>query len=227
MTATRTIVAALWLILSLLTSSALPLVLPIFQQPKPFLGGALHTRQHCGVACAARLRRNFPPLRSSPAPTPPPRPAPSALLVLSRRAFAFVLAPALVLSTGLEAYSRLGAADLRPFSDSAVVRWLGGLRSPSGSLAPLPEPQPGAKTLTVVFHGAGGPDSFTSELMSKVEEDASRNGGYCHFVDWSEYSTNLFKAAFNGQAVGRHAARSLREQLRGKEEPNVHLVGIR
>ena len=121
--------------------------------------------------------------------------------------------------------------------------------------------------MTMVFHGAGGPDSYTSELMSKVEEvrgehagaircrnddfsrrtraahepatrfslthcllcsqEASKNGGYCHFVDWSEYSTNLFKAAFNGQAVGKHAARSLRELLGEGEEPNVHLVGIR
>ncbi|GMH59144.1 hypothetical protein TrST_g13023 [Triparma strigata] len=56
--------------------------------------------------------------------------------------------------------------------------------------------------------------------MERLEND-SPDDSYSHFYDWSDYSTNLFKAAFNAQTVGEHVGRTLTSP-----PSSLHIIGI-
>ena len=165
----------------------------------------------------------------------------SAAGAVSRRGFFRPVASLLVVSSisaiALEFYSRVNvfsASALQLSSGSKLLRWIGGLRDaknlPALSGDGGPKDWDGA---AVVFHGAGGPDGFTEALMERLN-DTRKGGGKKQpnfFYDWSAYSTNLFKAAFNGQAVGRHVGRELFDGLtNGKSDVavkrEVHVIGI-
>lgn len=89
---------------------------------------------------------------------------------------------------------------------------------------------------TIVFHGAGGEDAFTSELMKGLDvaaESKSKSSRpqtyYNHIVDWSKYSANILQASYNGQQIGKLVARELLHQA---STPNnnslktIHFIGI-
>jgi len=135
--------------------------------------------------------------------------------LIGRRAFTFVFAPAVLLTSTLELYSRVGIfspTTLQVKSENSLVRWVGGLRSPT-RLKGLDGDYNGGSA-TVVFHGAGGPDQYTVALMERLKREGEGGDNRSFFYDWSSYSTNLFKAAFNGQAVGRHVG----DEVRSDEE---------
>jgi hypothetical protein len=124
-----------------------------------------------------------------------------------------------------EVYSRAGASRLAP-----------GGRFPS---EPLADPATGwdeVEDVTLVFHGAGGQDQYTDELMKNLEAPRGRGGkSYEAIVDWSAVSGNILQASFNGQRVGRETASLLLSKLRYRngtpgEERNkcntVHVIGI-
>jgi len=124
-----------------------------------------------------------------------------------------------------EVYSRAGASRLAP-----------GGRFPS---EPLADPATGwdeVEDVTLVFHGAGGQDQYTDELMKNLEAPRGRGGkSYEAIVDWSAVSGNILQASFNGQRVGRETASLLLSKLRYRngtpgEEINkcntVHVIGI-
>jgi len=108
-------------------------------------------------------------------------------------------------------------------SENKVVRWVAGLRNPAG-LKGLDGYDGG--DMEVVFHGAGGPDGYTEKLMERLGKDGIGKSKNSYFYDWSSYSTNLFKAAFNGQAVGRHVGDEIWKGIKGDKAVNVHVVGI-
>jgi Lipase len=151
----------------------------------------------------------------------------------------FVLASPLL----VEIYSRLGSI----FPNTQL---------PSGQDLIMPSSEGNVdwnnvRHITLVFHGAGGQDVYTDELMknlkdlSRDNEENSRRGSdsdsttarsaittsssssssnYCQIIDWSNYSTNLFQASFNGEAIGRNVAKYLSRKATNVE--TVHLIGI-
>jgi hypothetical protein len=114
---------------------------------------------------------------------------------------AFVSLPAL-----LEVYSRFGA------------------RISEGEL--FPPPQNGSwddvEHATLVFHGAGGQDQYTDDLMSKFQ--SAKKSEYSSIVEWSQSSSNFLQASFNGQRIGREAATQLIKQASNLK--TIHLIGI-
>mmetsp|Transcript_27467 Transcript_27467/g.65960 ORF Transcript_27467/g.65960 Transcript_27467/m.65960 type:complete len:440 (+) Transcript_27467:39-1358(+) len=95
--------------------------------------------------------------------------------------------------------------------------------------------------ITLVFHGAGGQDQYTDELMTNLkkkqeqhqkpnnnnnskEQCPSSSSSYCQIVEWGDYSTNLFQASYNGEAIGRIVAEYLSPKAKNIE--TVHLIGI-
>ena len=100
--------------------------------------------------------------------------------------------------------------------------------------------------ITLVFHGAGGQDQYTDELMTNLKKNyeqqqqtnapnnskeqqrplssSSPSSSYCQIIEWSDYSTNLFQASYNGEAIGRIVAEYLSPKAKNVE--TVHLIGI-
>lgn len=81
--------------------------------------------------------------------------------------------------------------------------------------------------ITLVFHGAGGQDQYTDELMTNLKtglKESSSSSSHVQIIEWSKYSTNLFRASFNGEAIGRRAAKYLSPKATNVE--TVHLIGI-
>lgn len=96
--------------------------------------------------------------------------------------------------------------------------------SPSAGGDSYPTVSPGG-TLTVVFHGAGGPDDYTAELTKRLR----RKGYAVYFPDWTEYSGNTLRAAHDGMAIGRQVGRDVaaRAAAAGGGGPAaVHVIGI-
>lgn len=89
--------------------------------------------------------------------------------------------------------------------------------------------------VTLVFHGAGGQDVYTDELMASLKDyDKNKNNSfpskklssqyYSEIVDWSAYSTKLFQASYNGERIGRELARRLLQHQ--PHLKTVHMIGI-
>eukprot|EP00536_Pseudo-nitzschia_multiseries_P015412 jgi/Psemu1/42458/gm1.42458_g len=90
---------------------------------------------------------------------------------------------------------------------------------------------------TIVFHGAGGEDEYTNELMNRLDsvtelkyksESSQKCNYYNHIVDWSKYSTNILQASYNGQRIGQMTAEELLEQTANTTNnlKTVHIIGI-
>lgn len=92
---------------------------------------------------------------------------------------------------------------------------------------PLPSfPDFNESHVFVVFPGAGGPDANTAALLQSVHEgDHKQKLQRFSFVfDWSAWRGNLFRAAFDSQAVGISIADYF---LRTKPQlTHIHVVGI-
>ena len=85
------------------------------------------------------------------------------------------------------------------------------------------------ETVTIVFHGAGGQDAYTDELMKNLDAGSSRQqSSYNHIVEWSQYSSNILQASYNGQKVGKLTAKELLEQVANPKSKltTIHLIGI-
>lgn len=140
----------------------------------------------------------------------------------SRRNF-LVIAGRAVLSSPvlLEAYSRIGSLFVDMSDDDLVPP------------PPAPSSWREVEDVTIVFHGAGGQDGYTDELMTRLKDRQKDVGGdaksrptsrHSYIVDWSAHSTNLFQASYNGEKIGRDLARRLLRQQPGIK--TIHLIGI-
>jgi len=102
----------------------------------------------------------------------------------------------------------------------------------SGSLHPisgLDEPSGGwdqVRVATLVFHGAGGQDKYTDELMRQIKSIGYKKGRnfYGAMIDWSKDSQNTLQASFNGQNLGKEIAEKLLSKARNIQK--LHLIGI-
>ena len=137
----------------------------------------------------------------------------------------FLLVPSIL----VEAYSRFGALSIPEKKSDATGEKISDQKYSSFVPPPKHTEWENIETVTIVFHGAGGEDAYTDELMKNLEDGtastSSPQRSYNHIVNWSEYSTNLFQASFNGQKVGRLTARELLEQITNKPTA-IHFIGI-
>jgi hypothetical protein len=100
--------------------------------------------------------------------------------------------------------------------------------------------------IILIFHGAGGPDQFTDELQSTIEQRALKDDNdnkntpkrqtIVQTLNWQEYSGSLLTAALNGEMYGQSTAKSLwklySKDSRGQGEEasasirSVHCIGV-
>ena len=82
--------------------------------------------------------------------------------------------------------------------------------------------------VTIVFHGAGGQDGYTDELMKRLQQQSNNNAYYNHIVDWSKYSTNILQASYNGQRIGKIVAQELfaNQDSAMNSLKTIHFIGI-
>jgi hypothetical protein len=82
--------------------------------------------------------------------------------------------------------------------------------------------------VTIVFHGAGGQDGYTDELMKRLQQQSNNNAYYNHIVDWSKYSTNILQASYNGQRIGKIVAQELlpNQDSAMNNLKTIHFIGI-
>lgn len=79
--------------------------------------------------------------------------------------------------------------------------------------------------VTLIFHGAGGPDAYTDELLKKLAvENQKLENTYYAMIDWSEYSQNTLQASFNGQKIGIRTANNLFQNAPNLK--SLHIIGI-
>eukprot|EP00535_Pseudo-nitzschia_heimii_P000070 CAMPEP_0197180956 /NCGR_PEP_ID=MMETSP1423-20130617/5383_1 /TAXON_ID=476441 /ORGANISM="Pseudo-nitzschia heimii, Strain UNC1101" /LENGTH=348 /DNA_ID=CAMNT_0042631105 /DNA_START=188 /DNA_END=1234 /DNA_ORIENTATION=+ len=132
----------------------------------------------------------------------------------------------------IEAYSRLGAFSIsKKRSDGSNNE---AVDSQYYSFVPPPihTEWGSVEHVTIVFHGAGGEDAYTNELMNRLNDvsksKSQQQSSYNHIVNWSQYSTNILQASYNGQKVGKLAAREVLEQASSTENKlkTIHLIGI-
>jgi hypothetical protein len=128
--------------------------------------------------------------------------------LFSRGGFVKIVTTLVALPAVVELYSRIGTVSTK-FPNQ-----------------PFPLPRNGSwedvEHATLVFHGAGGQDKYTDELMKSLENKKELQ--YSSMVEWSDFSSNLFQSSFNGQRVGREAAERLLKQASNLK--TVQLIGI-
>ena len=109
----------------------------------------------------------------------------------------------------LEVYSRTGSKDV-DFQENL-----------------FPQPSHGRwddlEQITLVFHGSGGQDKLTDALMQTLKRSDNKSKHSC-MIEWGKYSSNFLQASFNGQRLGRCAAKQLLERTRNLKA--VHVIGI-
>ena len=94
------------------------------------------------------------------------------------------------------------------------------------------------KDITIIFHGAGGQDSNTDELLKVLRSGSARNS-FVKMVDWSKDSADILKASIKGSSIGKTLGNQLKDILQKQSESssnsatetsteirNVHIIGI-
>ena len=94
------------------------------------------------------------------------------------------------------------------------------------SAAILPPGCAAAKNVFLVFHGRGGPDRETDDLLARVraQDAAAKFERTVALVDWRPYfESDAARISFAGQAVGRKLGRALFAEAPGLR--TLHVVG--
>jgi Lipase. len=86
------------------------------------------------------------------------------------------------------------------------------------------------KDVTIIFHGAGGQDSNTDELLKVLKERCLDNtSSYIKMVDWGRDSENLLQASVKGCKIGATLGQEVKNIIEGGVSPsvqNIHVIGI-
>mmetsp|Transcript_17356 Transcript_17356/g.19956 ORF Transcript_17356/g.19956 Transcript_17356/m.19956 type:complete len:397 (+) Transcript_17356:60-1250(+) len=139
----------------------------------------------------------------------------------------FVLTPIL-----LETYSRIGALFI-PNTTNSIEDNESSSSFITTPLIKSPKTNTGSswndvEHVTIVFHGAGGQDGYTDELMKRLQNQQQKESNssrfYSHIVDWSEYSTDILQASYNGQRIGKIVAKEISNQATNLK--TIHFIGI-
>ena len=81
--------------------------------------------------------------------------------------------------------------------------------------------------ITLIFHGAGGQDENTEELLTKLRKKNKEIKSYETVLDWSEGSRNILQASFNGERFGRLVAEQLFMMCGSSRSlKSIHFIGI-
>jgi hypothetical protein len=146
------------------------------------------------------------------------------------KAFAFAGGIAIV-PLALEGYARIGSVQsaLDTFQSSTSD---GEISEGNGSITN------DTRDITIIFHGAGGQDSNTDELL-KVLRSGSAKTSFVKMVDWSQDSADILKASIKGSSIGKTLGNQLKVILQKQSESssnsatetsteirNVHIIGI-
>jgi len=160
--------------------------------------------------------------------------------ILNRRNILKALSGAVIsIPILLEAYARIGSIqtdidiDVFQSSDEGV------LASPSppprGSNNSATESSGSlmkdVREVTIIFHGAGGQDVNTDELLKALSNTNTRNrGGIVKMVDWSADSADILQASVKGSTIGTRMANALlRNHLNDDSKQHIqtiHVIGI-
>jgi len=83
--------------------------------------------------------------------------------------------------------------------------------------------------VTFIFHGAGGQDANTDELLQVLRKGSRTNSSFIKMIDWSQDSADILQASVKGskigEALGKQLARFLQTQDTANVQ-NVHIIGI-
>ena len=119
---------------------------------------------------------------------------------------------------------------LRPPSAAAAAKLTDEekfLQNPTDTSAlSLPPGCAAAKNVFLVFHGRGGPDRETDDLLARVraQDAAAKFERTVALVDWRPYfESDAARISFAGQAVGRKLGRALFAEAPGLR--TLHVVG--
>ena len=119
---------------------------------------------------------------------------------------------------------------LRPPSAAAAAKLTDEekfLQNPTDTSAlSLPPGCAAAKNVFLVFHGRGGPDRETDDLLARVraQDAAAKFVRTVALVDWRPYfESDAARISFAGQAVGRKLGRALFAEAPGLR--SLHVVG--
>jgi hypothetical protein len=123
----------------------------------------------------------------------------------------------------------IGSVALTPLLTEAFSRI--GMYTIKFNKLQYPQVPRGVTELTLVFHGAHGPDVHTDALMKSLNEtsasassmssSSSSQSSYNFMMNWELYSQNMIQASFNGDRIGREVAKRLPARIR-----RVHIIGI-
>ena len=103
----------------------------------------------------------------------------------------------------------------------------------SGRLQTLLEKGPSidndVKDITIIFHGAGGQDENTDNLLKMLRANASSKGQIIQMIDWSADSADILQASVKGTKIGNQMGQFIRdeiEQNNGNNVRNIQMIGI-
>lgn len=134
---------------------------------------------------------------------------------LSRRTFGLLAAAGgvvgLVTAAG-EVYARVASLNIK---DDKVTLYPNILQDLSS-----------VKEVTIIFHGAGGPDEYTDKLVQMLKRNSSAKKAVAIMVQWQDYSSNLLQASANGKVIGRRIAQKLLSSSNSSSLERIHVIGI-
>lgn len=87
---------------------------------------------------------------------------------------------------------------------------------------------PDVRDITIIFHGAGGQDEYTDDLL-RVLSSVESKSRFVKMVDWSKDSTDLLQASVKGSKIGSQIGSILLDMLSRDattKDRRVHVVGI-
>jgi len=83
----------------------------------------------------------------------------------------------------------------------------------------------GGGDLTILFHGANGPDENINNLLNLIQKNSKSNNNDVVLIDWSTYSQDTLKASFDGERVGRNVASRIVSSLE-QQYKRIHVIGV-
>jgi hypothetical protein len=154
-------------------------------------------------------------------------------LLIRRNVLKVITGAAIGIPILLEVYARSGR--VQTYMNIFEAEVVPGSAAPNGPLSGIDSD---VRDITIIFHGAGGQDENTDNLLkvlsSKLDNAATRTPrmkGIVKMVDWSADSADILQASVKGSKIGSqigHLVRDVVIQQRnaGNNERNIHIIGI-
>jgi len=89
------------------------------------------------------------------------------------------------------------------------------------------------KDITVIFHGAGGEDAYTDDLLKTLCKSIDGSGtGIVKMINWEADSADILQASIKGTKIGKELAKTLCSSMYASDNintsrvANIHAIGI-